>query len=263
MKLEILLATMNQPDDTFLDSMKVNSDIIVCNQNNERTGYKQYKKGSYNVRWYDFEEKGVGLNRNNALLRSTADICLLADDDVIFEDGYEKIILDAFEKNPDADVILFNRYSVDGSKRSESTKIQKVKLHNSGKYGAVRIAFRRLSVIKHSITFNQLFGGGCMFSAGEDSMFINRCLRCKLKAIAVPECILRLADRRPSTWFNGYNQKFFEDYGSLYCCHFGNFAIIVSLLQLIKKRKKWLQNYPLLKAWKHMRDGIKKYKNLR
>ena len=98
MNLEVLLATMDQTDDSVLDFMGVNSDIIVCNQNSEKTDYRSYERKGYNVRWYDFQERGVGLNRNNALLRSTADICLLADDDVKYEDGYEKIILEAFEK---------------------------------------------------------------------------------------------------------------------------------------------------------------------
>ncbi len=32
MTFELLLATMNQKDDSVLEKMNVNSDIIVCNQ---------------------------------------------------------------------------------------------------------------------------------------------------------------------------------------------------------------------------------------
>ncbi|MBQ8029475.1 MAG: glycosyltransferase [Clostridia bacterium] len=263
MNLEVLLATMDQTDDSVLDFMGVNSDIIVCNQNSEKTDYRSYERKGYNVRWYDFQERGVGLNRNNALLRSTADICLLADDDVKYEDGYEKIILEAFEKNPKADVILFNIYSADGKKRSEAEKNIRVRLRNCGKYGGVRIAFRRMSVIKNAISFNQLFGGGCMFTAGEDVIFVKTCIEKGLHVIAVPDCILRLTDKRPSTWFNGHNPKFYEDFGSSYYCHFGNLAVVATFLQLIRKRKIWVNDYPFWKAWKHARDGIKKYKNLK
>lgn len=263
MTFEVLLATMNQSDDSVLDSLGIKSDVIVCNQNDTKTGYRKYKKEDFNVRWYDFEEYGVGLNRNNALLRSTADICLLADDDVEFEDNYRDMILEAFENNPKADVILFNIYSADGSKRSDATKNIRVRLHNCGRYGAVRIAFRRMSVIKNSISFNQLFGGGCMFSAGEDVIFLRTCIEKGLNVIAVPNCILRLTDKRPSTWFAGHNQKFYEDYGSSYYCHFGKMATVVAFLQLIRRRKKFLNDYPFVEAWKHTRIGIKKYKNLR
>ena len=263
MRLEVLLATMNQTDDSVLDSMGVHSDIIVCNQTDDKTGYKEYEKNGYHVRWYDFQERGVGLNRNNALLRSTADICLLADDDVVYEKDYNKIVLDAFEKNPKADMILFNIYSESGEKRSDAKKNIRVRKRNCGRYGGVRIAFRRMSVIKHAISFNQLFGGGCMFSAGEDIIFVRTCIEKGLHAIAVPDCILTLTDQRPSTWYHGHDQKFYEDYGCGYYCHFGNFAVIVTLLQLIRRRKKMLGDYPLLKAWKYARAGIKKYKNLR
>ena len=263
MKFEVLLATMNHTKDLFLDKIGISSDIIVCNQNDDKTGYRQYTKNGYNVRWYDFQERGVGLNRNNALLRSDADICLLADDDVLYEKDYERIVLDAFEKNPKADVILFNIYSADGTKRSNAEKNIRVRLHNCGRYGGVRIAFRRMSVIKNTITFNQLFGGGCMFSAGEDVIFVKTCIEKGLHVIAVPECILRLTDSRPSTWFTGHNQKFYEDYGSSYYCHFGELGTPIAFLQLIRRRKKFLNDYSFWKAWKHAKTGIRKFKNLR
>lgn len=263
MRLEVLLATIDQTDDSVLDALGLRSDVIVCNQTNVKTDYRTYTKNGYNVRWYDFQERGVGLNRNNALLRSTADICLVADDDVIYVEGYEKIILDAFEKNPKADVIMFNVYSKDGKKRSDANKNIRVRRHNCGRYGAYRIAFRRMSVIKNAITFNQLFGGGCMFTAGEDVIFTKTCLEKGLHIIAVPDCILHQTDQRPSTWYTGHNQKFYEDFGSGYYCNFGCFAGIATFLQLIRRRKKMLGDYPFWQAWKDSLVGIKKYKNLR
>lgn len=263
MKFEVLLATIDQTDDAVLDEMGVRSDVLVCNQNHEKTDYRVYTKNGYNVRWYDFQERGVGLNRNNALLRSTADICLLSDDDVLYEEDYVQTVLDAFEKNPKADVIIFNTYLDNNEKRSKAKKNIRVRVHNCGRYGAYRIAFRRMSVIKNAITFNQLFGGGCMFTAGEDVIFTKDCVEKGLHVIAVPECILRRVDRRPSTWYEGHNQKFYEDFGSGYYCNFGNLAVFMTFFQLIRRRKKMLGDYSFWEAWKYARIGIKKYKNLR
>lgn len=263
MRLEVLLATMDQKDDSVLDRIGLHSDVIVCNQTNEKTDYHAYIRNGYNVRWYDFQERGVGLNRNNALLRSTADICLLADDDVLYEKDYDQIVLDAFEKHPKADVIMFNIYSADGIKRSGAEKDIRVRVHNCGRYGACRIAFRRMSIIKNAISFNQLFGGGCMFSAGEDIIFTKHCLEKGLHVIAVPDCILHLTDIRPSTWFKGHDQAFYEDFGSGYYCNFGNLAYVITLFQLIRRRKKMLDDYSFWKAWHHALAGIKKYKYLR
>ena len=121
MNLEILLATINQADTSVLDDMNVNTDAIVCNQTSEKTAYTQHTRGNTKIRWYDFQEKGVGLNRNNALMRAGGDICLLADDDVRYFDDYEQTVIGAFEKYPEADVILFNIEGPDGKRRSTET----------------------------------------------------------------------------------------------------------------------------------------------
>lgn len=261
-KFELLLATMNQLDDTVLDKMNVSSDVIVCNQNSKNFSKREYLRKNYKVVWYDFSEKGVGLNRNNALMRSTAEICLLSDDDVKYLDNYEDIIIKQFDLNPKADVILFNIYSDSVKKRFVCTRKMKINHLNCGKFGAVRIAFRRSKIIKNSISFNLLFGGGALFTAGEDSMFIHDCLAKKLKVIAVPDFILELRDDRQSTWFNGYNKKFFNDLGTSYARHFGFAAYILACIQLIRKKKIWLNDISIYQAKKFIKEGIGVYKNL-
>lgn len=261
-KFELLLATMNQTDDKILDKMNVNTDIIVCNQNDKDFSKKIYSRNNYNVSWYNFSEKGVGLNRNNALMRSTADICLLSDDDVEYLDNYKNIILKQFHENSNADVILFNIYSDSSKKRFVCKKKMRINHLNCGKFGAVRIAFRRSKIIKNSISFNLLFGGGALFTAGEDSMFLHDCLSKKLKIIAVPEYILKLKEGRESTWFNGYNKKFFNDLGTSYTRHFGIFAYLFACIQLFRRRKVWLNEINIKQAKKYVKEGIYKYKQL-
>ena len=258
MKLQVLLATMNQKNDSVLDRMCVVSDVIVCNQNVDEFSYKTYTKNGKTVDWYNLNEKGVGLNRNNALMRATSDICLIADDDVLYHSDYEEIVLSAFERYSDADMILFNvdEYGY------QTRKKMRVRRYNCGRFGGVRIAFRRMSVIKNAVCFNQLFGGGSMFSAGEDNMFIRDCIRKGLKVYAVPEHILKLDNSRESTWFKGYNDKFFEDLGSSYCFHYGKMAIIFAFLQLIRHKSLYLQKYTFSDAMKCVVSGIKKYRLL-
>ena len=263
MKLEVLLATMNQEDDQVLETMGIATDVLVCNQNDENSGYRVYEKNGYRVRWYDFREKGVGLNRNNALFRATGDICILADDDITYDPGYQETILRTFRENPDADMILFNIHSLPGEHRYAAKKKHRVWLHNCGKYGAVRIVFRRMSVIKNAVCFNQLFGGGAMFTAGEDNMFIRDCIRKGLKVIAVPDYILKLNDARPSTWFHGYDRKYFEDMGSSYRYHFRQLAVPCLVLQMLKRRNTLLQEVSFRQAFSYATAGVKKYKELR
>ena len=261
-EFQILLATMNQKDDSLLEKMNVESDIIVCNQTKDNFGKKIYNKKNYTIEWYDFSEKGVGLNRNNALMRSSADICLVADDDVTYVDGYEKIIINAFKENPSADVILFNIYSDSKTKRFICNRKMKIGRHNFGRFGGVRIAFRRNKIIKNSIYFNLLFGGGAFYSSGEDVMFIRDCIRKGLKVIAVPDYILKLREERESTWFKGYDKKFFKDLGSLYVYLFGPFAYDCAILQLYRKRKIWLIDTKINHARLWIKEGIKEFKQL-
>lgn len=262
MKLQILLATMSQQNDSILDEMSVTSDVIVCNQNNVCTNYARYERNGHEVRWYNFQEKSVGLNRNNALFRATGDICLLADDDVTYLPEYETTVLEAFRKHPDADVILFNIISTPDHARYITKKTKRIGRHNCGKFGAVRIAFRRMSVIKNAICFNQLFGGGAMFTAGEDTMFIRDCIRKGLKVIAVSDYILKLREDRPSTWFSGYDQKFFEDMGSSYYYHFHSLAMPCFMIQLIRRRNTLLEEVGFIQAIFYGVIGIQKYRRL-
>lgn len=262
MNLEVLLATMNQNDHSIIGEMKVVSDIIVCNQNREKTAYFSYMREGKSVKWYDFEERGVGLNRNNALLRSTADICLLADDDTVFVEGYEELILNAFKKYPSADIIIFNIHTSENERRYVVKKKMNINRLNCGKFGAVRIAFKRSKIIKNSISFNQLFGGGAMFTAGEDTIFLEECLKKGLKAIAVPDYILTLKDSRPSSWFEGYNDKFFEDMGSSYYCHYKCMAIPLAAVQLVRKRNSWMQERKFWQTLSKVKLGVQRYKQL-
>lgn len=258
MTFQVLLATMNQHDDSVLNKMRVLSDVLVCNQIDNEFCYHKYLKDGYSVRWYDFSERGVGLNRNNALMRAEADICLIADDDVEYCANYKEIIVQEFKKHPEADMILFNVENY-GYK---TKKFKRIRQFNCGRFGGVRIAFKRLSIVKNAICFNLLFGGGARFSAGEDNMFIRDAIRKGLKVYASPTTILRLNDSRESTWFKGYTDKFFSDLGTSYCFHYGIFAKICVVIQLIRHRKEFLQETTFKSAYRSALNGIKIYRNL-
>ena len=90
MKVQLLIATMNQIDDSILQKMNIQSDAIVGNQCNENSIRTLDYHGS-RITFLNFDERGVGLNRNNALMRATADYCVFTDDDVVFYDNYVEL----------------------------------------------------------------------------------------------------------------------------------------------------------------------------
>ena len=95
--------------------------------------------------------------------------------------------------------------------------------YNSGRYPTYSMTVRRERLLAKNVWFSLLFGGGAKYSNGEDSMFIWDCLKKGLKAIALPVMIGK-EEARPSTWFNGYNEKFFFDRGVLYQALYGKMA---------------------------------------
>ena len=107
MVIQVLVAAMNQKDHSLLEKMNIKSNAIIGNQC-DYNSIEKFKYQDYDIVYLNFAEKGVGLNRNNSLMRATGDICLFADDDMIYENDYVKKVEKAFEENPKADILIFN-----------------------------------------------------------------------------------------------------------------------------------------------------------
>lgn len=258
MKLEVLVATMNQINYDLLNVMNIQSDAIIANQCNENK-VEEFEYNNHKIKFISFAERGVGLNRNNALMRTKSDISVIADDDLVYVDGYKEIIQEQFVKNPNADVIIFNLIE-DIQKRYIIKKKFKVGYQNYMRFGAARIAFRTKSITKNGISFNIHFGGGTEHSSGEDTLFLTECLRKKLNIIAVPVNIAYLSTKRESTWFCGYTDKFFKDKGVLFYYISKRWSYILSLQFCIRHSAKFKKDTNFLKSLRLMLQGIKEEK---
>jgi glycosyltransferase involved in cell wall biosynthesis len=255
MTLQVLVATMNQHDYSLLNKMNIQSDAIVGNQC-DRNEVEEFNYNEYSIKYLSFNERGVGLNRNNALMRATADICILADDDMVFVDNYAGIVEQAFDENPTADVIIFNLIE-SAPKRYVNKQKFRVRYRNYMRFGAARIAFRTRSVTRSGISFNLHFGGGAEYSAGEDTLFLHSCLNKKLKIIAVPYYIASLTEERESSWFKGYTQKYFIDKGIFYACLSSKWARLLCLQDAIRHRKVYSKEKKWIGHYKTMCMGVK------
>lgn len=214
MRIQVLVAAMHQSDHSLLNKMNIRSDVIVGNQC-DRNSVETFEYNGHSAVYLNFAERGVGLNRNNALMRADADICLFADDDMVYLDDYVQTVQKAFEEIPDADVIVFNLQEETPSRYVIPRKI-KVNYLNYLRYGTARVAFRLSSAKRNAIYFNQCFGGGTEHCHGEDNLFLTACLDKGLKVYAVPAYIAKLTEIRQSTWNNGYGEKYLSDQGALY-----------------------------------------------
>lgn len=234
MKLQFLVSAVNQDVHALAEKMDLQAESIIINQCGENR-YEEFEYRGSRMRCYHFAEKGVGLSRNNALLRADGDICLFADEDIVYQKGAAKAVADAFEAHPEADMLLFN-VKVQPSRRTYWTDAwHRVHLYNCGRYPAYSFALRTRKLHEKNLTYSLLFGGGAKYSNGEDSLFIRDCIRAGLKVYAHPAEIGEEVPR-PSTWFHGYDETFFYDRGILYRALYGHLAMPMGLRFLLKNR---------------------------
>lgn len=259
MKLVTLISTMKLLDEKkLLNKMNIQTDSLIINQDN-KVEYRRIYHNQNLSEIYTFNEKGVGLSRNSGLMRVNSDVTIIADDDIRYIDNYQKEIVKCYKKYPDADVIIFNLIEKN-TKRYQIKKAFKINKFNYMRFGAARFTFKTKSITKKNIYFNIHFGGGTEISAGEDVLFLKECLDKKLYIIAVPVYIGELLTDRESTWFTGYNRKFFIDKGKLYFRLNPKMCYFLSIRFAIKYKSKYINEISLKEAIKNMFIGIKSEK---
>ncbi len=213
MTLEVLCVTMHQKDMTKFDSMNIQSDVVFANQADDFR-YDECCIDGMRAKMITTAYRGVGNNRNMALLHATADLILFSDDDVVYNDGYAEMIKEAFNGIPDADIILFNLETVGNAfSRRFHNRVFRIGMHNVMNYGFPRVAARKSSIEKANLSVSMLFGGGAKYCAGEDNLFLTSALNKGLKLYAHTS-VIGSTQSTESTWFKGYNEKYFFDNGA-------------------------------------------------
>lgn len=256
MNLQVLVSTMNQKDHKLIEKMNLQSDAIIINQCNVNK-FEQIDFNGNRIDFISLNERGIGLSRNNALMRSTAEICIFADEDVEYVDNYKELITDAFKLKPDADVIVFNVPSKNLNRPTyKIKKNSRVRWFNCLRYGAVKIAIRTDRLKMSNIYFSLLFGGGAPYSCGEDSLFISDCIKKGLKVYADPR-VIGYVRQDESSWFNGYTDKYFIDKGILYSCLSKKFAKLLAIQFVIRHRRLFEKEKKWNEALQLMIQGIK------
>lgn len=214
--VQVLVACMHQNDDFLYKEMNLQTDAILANQCNEYLYCKYTENDGNTVELISTADRGVGKNRNKALMNASGKYLLCSDQDMVYVDGYAAIVEDAFKKYPKADMIIFgleylNRFT---RGKKQTTKYKKLHLWNSMRYGTARAAIRRGAIEKHSLSFSTMYGGGAKYSSGEDSLFIREAFRKGLRIYVSPQVIAKVKQEE-SSWFRGYNDKYFIDKGVL------------------------------------------------
>jgi len=257
MKIGHIISTMDNHDPSrLLKKMNIKKSAIIINQTNEMS-FKRLElcTGTFDV--YNFKERGIGLSRNNGLMRSNFDITMVSDDDMEYVEDYISIIEEAYCTYSNADMLLFGVRIHENSKtRNPVKKNGRVHFLNCLRYGAVTFSFKTESVKKANISFSLLFGGGAKYSNGEDAVFIWDCLRAGFKIHSVDKVVADVYNDQ-STWFEGYTDKYFKDKGALFATLSKTFAEFLCFQFVLRKRKKIIKARTSLEALRLMFQGIK------
>lgn len=254
MKVQVLVAAMQVRPEELAEKMNLSSDAIIINQC-DRVGEEAFYHAGHEIVCYHYAERGVGKSRNHAIDKADRDICLFSDEDIVYEEAYEDKIVKEFEKNPKADMIVFNIEVEENRKTYHITKRKRVRFYNCGRYGAVSFAIRTDKLRESGVRFSTLFGGGAKYSAGEDSLFIKEFMNRGYRVYTAPVTIGR-EEAGESTWFSGYHEKFFFDRGVLYHFLYGFLAYPMALRFLLAHKKKMCTRLTLKQALKQMKMGI-------
>lgn len=260
-KLCVLCTTMHQTDFSKYDTMKLRSDVVFANQCDTNSVVETERDGN-RVRMISTSTRGVGKNRNILLLAADAEIVLFADDDIVYYDGYVEGVLRAFEELPKADLITF---SLDITKKGKVTehRISPIKRRhkwNCLKYGTCVLAARKDALLRANVSFSTLFGGGCIYSCGEDSKFILDCIRSGLRLYS-HSLVLGACAKDESTWFTGYHEKFFFDKGAWLAASFPKLGFLMKYYFALHFRKKTELSYRA--CCRLMKRGQKGFRSLK
>lgn len=127
---------------------------------------------------------GISINRNNAIKHSTADICLIADDDLRYTEQQLQSVITSFKEHPEYKIITF-KYSGNDNKHYPQDSFD-LATNKRGYYvSEIEIAFRR--EISNTVLFNEFFGPGLHpLKACEGAIFIHQALSAGIKSLFVP-----------------------------------------------------------------------------
>ena len=260
---EILISTMFKEDLDFLDVIfSLNDikdfDIIIVNQTDED---KLLISERPNVKVINSFERGSPASRNLAIRNAAADVCLMADDDIIYQSDLKEHIETAYLEYPDAAMIsfqainehgqLFADYFPEGTHTKKSLK----------KIYTIVISFKRELFKANQVYFNHYFGVGSLFKGETEYAFLRNGFDKGLKMFHVAKVIVQHPDENSGRLMGSDNALFARS--ALAQRFYGN----LSYLWLMKYvffiyRHDYITFNQMSSKYRRGLQGIKKYKAL-
>ncbi|OWU89270.1 MULTISPECIES: glycosyltransferase family 2 protein [unclassified Flavobacterium] len=174
--IEILISTMNQDSLDFLVPMFPYShfstfQILIVNQTqNEKILTSSYS----NIRVINSFEKGLAKSRNLALENAVGKILVIADDDIVYQEGFINKIINAYHKFPEAAVINFSAINSNENLIKKYPSYPKSNLNTFDilNTSSIEMTLNKSIIDEAKIQFDENFGLGGIFEMGEEAVFL-------------------------------------------------------------------------------------------
>ena len=263
MNLVTLITTMNQSDLSILKKMNLQGDVVIANQCDCSKLVLTTISGG-KVHLINTNTRGVSRNRNIAIAHSfqDSDIILFADDDLVFCNNYNQMIIDEFNKHPYAEAIKFNLHDLSKTREMSMKPIQKFEKatrKNMGSSGVWGLAIKREVLIKYNLKFREDFGPGTKDYCGEDTIFLQEMLNKGVKLFRSPVDIAGI-DQTESSWFEGYNEKYFIVTGKVFAACYPLICRLLSIRSAFRFSKNPKCSFSFAKILSLYNKGITEYK---
>ncbi|EOS8271167.1 glycosyltransferase family A protein [Bacillus cereus] len=263
MTVKVLISTMREDNPKeLIKKMNISTDAVLVNQ----CGFVEkslFTIDDNQINYICSDEIGLSRSRNMALQNASFnDIGIIADDDLRYVDNYANLIETAFNDNPEYDIIAFQVEGINKHFKNYSDKSKKMNYITSLKVSSVEIAFRVNKIKQSGIEFNELFGSGANYRMGEENIFLYECLRKGLKIKYLP---IKIADLYigDSSWFSGFNQKYFFDRGAVFTAMSRRWSTFLILQFAIRRYRRYKSEMSLLTSIKIMLKGRSNYRSER
>ena len=252
-KTEILLSCMFLSDsEEMIKRSHITSDTVIINQCDEEN-YKEENICNALIRTFSVTDRGLTKSRNLAISKSQADICIICDDDEIFNEGYEKAVSSAYDALPDADIIIFDMVDRPLKWGNSIKRLGYIDLMSVSSW---QITFRREKLLASGVLFDENMGAGSGNGAEEEFRFLTQCRKAKLRIYHYPFRLASVAQTQ-STWFKGFDEEFFVNRGNTTRYIMGlPLSVLYAAYYAFAKRKQ-LSGMSMFSAFSYTVKGIK------
>ena len=261
--LQLLISSKGKKNFNFLDEMfhKCDSNqfsILLVDQTKREKNFKPFHK-KYSFIYYNIPLNGLSNSRNFAINKSDAEICLICDDDVVFEKNFVDIIIKSFQTETNADIITFR------AKNTLNKLFKKYPNKTIHDYKTISfinsflIAFKRSKIMDQKVFFDPLFGLGSIFQTADEYIFLREALDKKLNLLSSKKIIL--THKEFSSGQNAGSDKIIFARSAVFSKYYGDIAYLKLIhhiyLLLINGKIKF---HEIIVKFMAGLNGIKKYK---